>query len=282
MTTGTRGAHVAVHSVVAMASTSPTTASTAIEATALHKTYRRRGRTTVAVDDVGLRVEVGEIVGLLGRNGAGKSTTVELVAGLRSPDRGATRVLGLDPRADRATVRGVLGVQLQTPRLHDALTVRELVRLHRSFHPDGRDPDALIEAVGLTDSRDTRFEKLSGGQQQRTSVAVALVGDPRVVILDELTTGLDPEARRGMLAMVRRLREDGVTVLLVSHHMDEVERLCDRAVVLDAGRVVAEGTPAALVAQAGLPAGTALEDAYLALTDAARPTGTENSKETVR
>ncbi|MEN5072595.1 ABC transporter ATP-binding protein [Isoptericola cucumis] len=265
-----------------MAPTSPTTAPTAIEATALHKTYRRRGRTTVAVDDVGLRVEVGEIVGLLGRNGAGKSTTVELVAGLRSPDRGVARVLGLDPRADRATVRGVLGVQLQTPRLHDALTVRELVRLHRSFYPAGRDPDALIEAVGLTDSRDTRFEKLSGGQQQRTSVAVALVGDPRVVILDELTTGLDPEARRGMLAMVRRLREDGVTVLLVSHHMDEVERLCDRAVVLDAGRVVAEGTPAALVAQAGLPVGTALEDAYLALTDAARPTGTENSKETVR
>lgn len=243
---------------------------TAIRATNLRKEFRRRGRTTVAVDDVGLHVEIGEIVGLLGRNGAGKSTTVDLVSGLRAPDAGTVRVLGHDPRTDRAKVRGVLGVQLQQPRLHDALTVRELVRLHRAFHPTGRDPDELIEAVGLTDSRRTRFADLSGGQMQRTSIAVALVGDPRVVILDELTTGLDPEARRGMLDLVRGLRDDGTTVLLVSHHMDEVEKLCDRAVVLEAGRVVAANTPAGLAADAGLAPDAGLEEAYLTLTGATR------------
>ncbi|WP_277211610.1 ABC transporter ATP-binding protein [Isoptericola croceus] len=243
---------------------------TAIRATNLRKEFRRRGRTTVAVDDVSLHVEVGEIVGLLGRNGAGKSTTVDLVSGLRAPEAGTVRVLGHDPRADRAKVRGVLGVQLQQPRLHDALTVREVVRLHRSFYPTGREPDELIEAMGLTDSRSTPFADLSGGQMQRTSIAVALVGNPRVVILDELTTGLDPEARRGMLDLVRGLREDGTTVLLVSHHMDEVEKLCDRAVVLDAGRVVAENTPAGLAVDAGLAPDAGLEEAYLTLTGATR------------
>lgn len=261
MTGGTRARGGTAPSVVAM---------TAIRATNLHKEYRRRGRTTVAVDDVSLHVEVGEIVGLLGRNGAGKSTTVDLVSGLRAADDGTVRVLGHDPRVDRAKVRGVLGVQLQQPRLHDALTVRELVRLHRSFYPTGRDPDELVEAMGLADRRDTRFEKLSGGQMQRVSIAVALVGNPRVVILDELTTGLDPEARRGMLDLVRGLREDGTTVLLVSHHMDEVEKLCDRAIVLDAGRVIADNTPAGLVTDASLPADAGLEEAYLTLTGAAR------------
>ncbi|WP_407317315.1 ABC transporter ATP-binding protein [Isoptericola halotolerans] len=243
---------------------------TAIRATHLHKEYRRRGRTTVAADDVSLRIEVGEIVGLLGRNGAGKSTVVSLVSGLRAADTGTVSVLGHDPRADRAKVRGVLGVQLQEPQLQDALTVGELVRLHRSFYPTGRDPGELVEAMGLGDQHETRFGNLSGGQRQRTSIAVALVGNPRVVILDELTTGLDPEARRGMLDLVRGLREDGTTVLLVSHHMDEVEKLCDRAIVLDAGRVVADNTPAGLVTDADLPTDAGLEEAYLTLTGAAR------------
>ncbi len=246
----------------------------AIRTQRLRKTYRRRGRgrgRTVAVDDLDLTVVSGEVMGLLGRNGAGKTTAVEMIAGLRTPDRGQVRVLGLDPRTDRARVRGVLGVQLQAPRLHDALTVRELVRLHRSFYPTGRDPDELIDALGLGEVRGTRFEKLSGGQQQRTSVAVALVGAPRVVVLDELTTGLDPEARRGMWGLVRGLRDDGVTVLLVSHHMDEVERLCDRVTVLDGGRVVARGTPASLVADARLAPGAGLEEAFFALTDRAAP-----------
>jgi ABC-2 type transport system ATP-binding protein len=220
----------------------------AIEVRGLHKRYGDK----VAVEDVSLAVEPGEIYGILGRNGAGKTTTVEAVAGLRRPDRGSLDVLGLDPRRDRARLRQVLGVQLQESALHSALTVLELVRLHRSFHRDGADVDALIEGVGLADRRRTRFENLSGGQQQRLNIALALVGRPRAVILDELTTGLDPEARRHMWAMVERLREDGVTVVLVSHHMEEVERLCDRVALIDRGRVAAVDTSAGLVARAGL------------------------------
>ncbi|MEV0729327.1 ABC transporter ATP-binding protein [Polymorphospora sp. NPDC050346] len=220
----------------------------AIEVRNLHKRYGQ----VVAVDDVSLSVDEGEIVGVLGRNGAGKTTTVEAIAGLRRPDRGTVRVLGLDPHRDRARVRQVLGVQLQSSALHSALTVRELVGLYRSFYATGADPDKLIEAVGLTGSRGTRFEKLSGGQQQRLSIALALVGDPRVALLDELTTGLDPEARRHIWSMIEDLRAGGVTVLLVSHLMEEVERLCDRVALIDHGRVVAVDTPVGLIAAAGL------------------------------
>ncbi|MFB6395618.1 ABC transporter ATP-binding protein [Polymorphospora lycopeni] len=220
----------------------------AIEVRNLHKRYGQ----VVAVDDVSLSVDEGEIVGVLGRNGAGKTTTVEAIAGLRRPDRGTVRVLGLDPHRDRARVRQVLGVQLQSSALHSALTVRELVGLYRSFYATGADPDKLIEAVGLTGSRGTRFEKLSGGQQQRLSIALALVGNPRVALLDELTTGLDPEARRHIWSMVEDLRAGGVTVLLVSHLMEEVERLCDRVALIDQGRVVAVDTPVGLIAAAGL------------------------------
>lgn len=220
--------------------------SAAIEIEDLHRRYGD----TVAVDGVDLRVGEGEIVGILGRNGAGKTTTVETVAGLRRPDRGRVRVLGLDPQQDRAAVRQVLGVQLQACMLHPALRVGELIRLYRSFYRRGADPGELLEAVGLEDRRRTAFEDLSGGQQQRLSIALALIGRPRVAILDELTTGLDPEARRGMWGVVERVRAEGVTVVLVSHAMDEVERLCDRAVILDRGRVVAEGAPTALIAAA--------------------------------
>ncbi|WP_100448786.1 ABC transporter ATP-binding protein [Glycomyces xiaoerkulensis] len=220
----------------------------AIEARGLHKRY---GDVT-AVDDVSLTVEAGEIYGVLGRNGAGKTTAVETIAGLRRPDRGTAAVLGLDPRRDRARLRQVLGVQLQHANLPNALTVGELVRLYRSFYRDGADPGELIERVGLAEQRKVRFEKLSGGQQQRLSIALALVGGPRAAILDELTTGLDPQARRGMWSTVEDLRDSGVTVVLVSHHMDEVERLCDRVAVIDAGRVAAVGSPADLVARAGL------------------------------
>ncbi|SDE16716.1 ABC transporter ATP-binding protein [Glycomyces harbinensis] len=219
-----------------------------IEVRGLRKTYGDK----VAVDDVSLTVEPGEVYGVLGRNGAGKTTTVEAVAGLRNPDAGTLSVLGLDPRRDRARVRQILGVQLQDAELHSALTVHELVRLHRSFYRGGADPEELIDRVGLTDRRRTRFENLSGGQQQRLNIALALVGRPRVVILDELTTGLDPEARRGMWAMVERLRDGGVTVMLVSHHMEEVERLCDRVALIDKGRVAAVDTPAGLIARSGL------------------------------
>ncbi|WP_043627702.1 ABC transporter ATP-binding protein [Nonomuraea candida] len=219
----------------------------AVEADGLHKRYGAK----IAVDDVSLSIGAGEIFGLLGRNGAGKTTTVELIAGLRRPDRGAVRVLGLDASRDRARLRQVLGVQLQDSHLHAALTVAELVGLYRTFYRNPLDAGELIESVGLTESRRTRFEKLSGGQQQRLSIALALVGRPRVVILDELTTGLDPEARRQMWATVEALRDSGVTVLLVSHAMEEVERLCDRVALLDAGRIVALDSPAGLVARVG-------------------------------
>ena len=207
---------------------------------------------TVAVDDVSLRVRREEVFGILGRNGAGKTTTVECIAGLRRPDTGTIRVLGLDPRRDRAALRQVLGVQLQESRLHGALEVHELVRLYRSFYRGGADPQELIEALGLDQRRDTAFDDLSGGQQQRVSIALALVGRPRVVLLDELTTGLDPQARRDIWALVERLRDAGVTVVLISHVMEEVERLCDRVAVIDHGRVIAEDSPAGLIAEAGL------------------------------
>ncbi|ROR72058.1 ABC transporter ATP-binding protein [Bogoriella caseilytica] len=229
------------------------------------KNARKRYRKKVALDGVDLTVEAGRTVGILGRNGAGKTTLVETIAGLRKPDAGTARVMGLDPIADRARVRMVLGVQLQKAIMHYDLTVIENLRLHRSFYPEGRDPDELLEKLGLAPSRDTRFGRLSGGQAQRLSVAAALVGRPRVVILDELTTGLDPEGRRGIWRVIESLREEGVTILLVSHAMDEVARLCDHVVVLDEGRVRAEGTPEELVSQAGA---TNLEQAFLSLVGA--------------
>ncbi|MEO3886329.1 ABC transporter ATP-binding protein [Nonomuraea sp. B5E05] len=232
---------------------------TAVEATNLRKRYGD----TVAVDDVSLRVGTGEILGILGGNGAGKTTTVEMIAGLRTPDSGRVRVLGLDPGRDRARLRQVLGVQLQEAQLHHALTVAELIGLFHGFYPHPRPVEEVLELVGLTDRRTTRFEKLSGGQQQRLSIAVALVGRPRVVILDELTTGLDPRTRRRMWAAVERLRDERVTVLLVSHAMEEVERLCDRVALLDAGRLVALDTPAGLVARTGA---ANLDDAFVALS----------------
>ena len=231
----------------------------AIQAEGLVKRYGDK----VAVDGLSLRVEPGEVLGILGTNGAGKTTTVEMIAGLRRPDRGSVRLLGLDPRRDRARVRQVLGVQLQAAYLHGALTVAELLDLYRSFYPDPRPAAELLDLVGLEEQRRVRFEKLSGGQQQRVSIALALVGRPRVVILDELTTGLDPRARRRMWGTVERLRDEGVTVVLVSHAMEEVERLCDRVALLDGGRLVAVGTPGELTARAGADT---LDDAFVALT----------------
>ena len=229
----------------------------------LVENLRKRYGGTVAVDDLSLRVDTGEVFGVLGTNGAGKTTTVEIIAGLRPPDRGRVSVLGLDPRRSRALVRQVLGVQLQQATLHGALTVAELIALYRSFYPDPRPAEELLDLVGLAEQRGIRFEALSGGQQQRLSIALALAGRPRVVILDELTTGLDPRARRRMWTSIEQLRAEGVTVVLVSHSMAEVERLCDRVALLDAGRVVALGTPAELVARAG---SVDLDDAFVALT----------------
>ncbi|BFP55504.1 ABC transporter ATP-binding protein [Streptomyces griseus] len=220
---------------------------TALDVRHLHKRYGHH----VAVDDVSFTVEEGEIFGIIGPNGAGKTTTVESIAGLRTPDSGSISVLGLDPVKDRAEVRERLGVQLQESGFPDAIKVAEALDLYSSFYRDPADWRELMELLDLTEKRNTRYKALSGGQKQRLSIALALVGNPQAAILDELTTGLDPQARRDTWSIVERVRDTGVTILLVTHFMDEAERLCDRIAVIDAGRVAAVDTPAGLIAQAG-------------------------------
>jgi ABC-2 type transport system ATP-binding protein len=213
-----------------------------IEVQHLRKSYGD----TVAVSDVSFTVEEGEIFGILGPNGAGKTTAVESIVGLREPDAGKISVLGLDPGRDRDRLRDVVGVQLQESQLPDKLKVREALELYASFYRAPADIDRLLESLGLGDKRDTRFAKLSGGQKQRLSIALALVGRPTIAVLDELTTGLDPQARRDTWELIDDLREHGVTILLVTHFMEEAERLADRVAVIDSGRVVAIDTPAGL------------------------------------
>ncbi|MEG3634190.1 ABC transporter ATP-binding protein [Micromonospora palythoicola] len=217
-----------------------------IEVKNLHKRYGE----TVAVAGVSFDVEAGEIFGVLGPNGAGKTTTVECVAGLRVPDGGGVSVLGLDPRRDATRLRQQVGVQLQESQLPDRLRVAEALALYASFYRDPADPARLIDELGLDSKRNTPYDKLSGGQKQRLSIALALVGNPRIAILDELTTGLDPQARRDTWDLIERVRDRGVTILLVTHFMEEAERLCDRLAVIDKGRVVALDTPAGLVSAA--------------------------------
>ena len=223
-----------------------------IEVQELHKRYRDH----VAVHDVSLSVEQGEIFGICGRNGAGKTTTVECIGGLRAADGGRISVLGLDPRRDRDELRRAVGIQLQASELPDRMRVGEAVELFAAFYPDPADGDDLIERWGLAAKRRTAFGKLSGGQKQRLSIVLALIGRPKVAILDELTTGLDPQARRDTWAAIEQIRDSGVTVVLVTHFMEEAERLCDRIAVIDAGRVLAVDSPAGLVT--GLPAGQRL------------------------
>jgi ABC-2 type transport system ATP-binding protein len=215
---------------------------TVIEVQHLHKSYGE----TVAVDDVSFAVQEGEIFGILGPNGAGKTTTVECVEGLRAADRGTISVLGLDPRRDRAELTQQLGVQLQDSQLPDRLRVAEALELYGSFYRAPADWRALMDVLGLAGKSRTRFGKLSGGQKQRLSIALALVGNPRIAVLDELTTGLDPQARRDTWSLIEDVRGRGVTIVLVTHFMEEAERLCDRVALIDAGRIVAVDTPAGL------------------------------------
>ncbi|MEW2359190.1 ABC transporter ATP-binding protein [Spirillospora sp. NPDC029432] len=214
---------------------------------------RKRYGDTVAVDGVSFAVEEGEIFGILGPNGAGKTTIVECVEGVRRPDAGRIRVLGLDPSRDRAKLRRVLGAQLQSGMLPEKLRVGEALALYRSFYREGADPERLLADLGLAGKRGTAFEDLSGGQAQRLAIALALVGRPRVAVLDELTTGLDPQARRGTWDLIEQVRDTGVTVLLVTHLMEEAERLCDRVVIVDRGRPAALGTPGGLIAALDAP-----------------------------
>jgi ABC-2 type transport system ATP-binding protein len=205
----------------------------------------------VAVRDVSFTVAPGEVFGILGPNGAGKTSTVECLQGLRRPDGGRVRVLGLDPQADATALRRRIGSQLQDSALPDRMRVWEALDLFASLAPGGRDPGDLLEEWGLVDRRDTAFADLSGGQRQRLFVALALVGRPEVVFLDELTQGLDPAARRVAWSLVRAVRDRGTTVVLVTHHMDEAQRLCDRLAVVAGGRVVAQGTAQELIARSG-------------------------------
>src|SRR5689334_2674825 len=207
----------------------------------LRKSYGTR----VVVDDLDLDVPAGEIVGLIGANGAGKTTTVECIQGLRKPDSGRLSVLGLDPVTQAARLRPLLGSQLQESALPDRLRVAEAVELFRT--PRARDGGELLEQFGLTARRRSVFSSLSGGERQRLFLVLALLNQPRLVILDELTQGLDPAARRGVWAAVRQLNDEGTTVLLVTHEMDEAEALCGRVVVMRAGRVIDAGAPADLV-----------------------------------
>jgi ABC-2 type transport system ATP-binding protein len=219
-----------------------------IEVVDLRKSYGQR----TALAGVSFSVEAGEVFGIVGPNGAGKTTAVECLAGLRRPDAGTVRVLGLDPRHAGPRLRQRIGVQLQESQLPDLIRVWEALDLYASFYRQPRDWRELLAQWGLADHRDTRFGNLSGGQKQRLFIALALVGNPEVAFLDELTTGLDPQARRATWELIRQIQGSGVTVVLVSHHMDEVEQLCDRVALFDGGRIVATDTPAGLVASAAI------------------------------
>jgi ABC-2 type transport system ATP-binding protein len=214
-----------------------------IEVSHLHKRYGA----TVAVEDVSLTVQKGEIFGIVGPNGAGKTTTVESIMGLRQPDGGTVRVLGLDPQMRAGDLRQRLGIQLQEASLPDYLKVWEALDLFSSFYKHTVPWEPLLEQWGLSDKRNTRFKNLSGGQKQRLFIALALLNDPEVVFLDELTAGLDPQARRATWEMVKAIRDQGKTVILVTHFMDEAEELADRIAIIDAGKVAALGTPQALM-----------------------------------
>ena len=194
-------------------------------------------------------VEAGEIFGLIGPNGAGKTTTMECVEGLRKPDRGAISILGLDPFRDVHSLQERMGVQLQEAQLQKRIKVWEAVDLWASLYRTRVDGSRLLEQLGLADKCDAWFMTLSGGQKQRLFIALALINDPEVVFLDELTTGLDPQARRAIWDLVRGIRQRGKTVLLTTHLMEEAERLCDRVAIIDHGRIIDMGTPDALVAR---------------------------------
>jgi len=227
-----------------------TTPSTAKQVVSVQNLKVRYGD-TLAVDDVSLTINRGEIFGILGPNGAGKTTTVECIGGLRKPDAGSIGVLGLDVRSDSKELHERVGIQLQTSLLPDKINVREALDLFASFYPDPVDPADLLRQLNLEEKADTRYVNLSGGQRQRLSIALALVGRPELAILDELTTGLDPQSRRETWKLIEGIRDQGLTVILVTHFMEEAEYLCDRVALLHHGHIRAIDTPANLGAGLG-------------------------------
>ncbi len=221
---------------------------TVIEVKDLGKTYG----TLVAVDGVSFEVNEGEIFGMVGPNGAGKTTTIECVEGLREPDSGSATVLGLDPSQHRLAIAEQIGIQLQESALPRRLRVGEALDLFGSFYRQKADAEQLMDILGLTEKRSSAFGTLSGGQKQRLFIALALINRPKIVFFDELTTGLDPQARRSMWDLVRQIRDRGCTVFLTTHYMEEAERLCDRVLIMDGGRIVALDTPEALIRTLGV------------------------------
>ncbi len=220
---------------------------TVVQVDGLRKTYGD----LVAVHGVSFEVEQGEVFGMVGPNGAGKTTTIECVEGLRKPDGGSITVLGTGPRQDGYRLRQRIGMQLQEAGLPDRLKVWEAMDLFASFYEKPVPWESLLERFGLAEKRKSYIGSLSGGQKQRLFIALALLNDPEVVFLDELTTGLDPQARRAMWDMIREIRGQGKTVFLTTHYMEEAEELCDRVAIMDHGRIVALDTPAALIRSIG-------------------------------
>jgi len=213
----------------------------------LRKSYGK----TVAVNGISFDVREGEIFGMVGPNGAGKTTTVECLEGLRTPDSGTLSVLGVDPQRDGGYLRAHTGMQLQQSALPNRMKVWEALDLYSSFYPDPVNWEELVEQLGLQEKRNTPFGKLSGGQKQRLFVALALLPKPRLVFLDELTTGLDPQARHAVWDLIRDVRAGGATLILTTHLMEEAEELCDRVAILDRGTIVASGTPTDLIRDLG-------------------------------
>jgi len=213
----------------------------------LRKTYG----TLVAVDDLSFDVAQGEVFGMVGPNGAGKTTTIECIEGLRKPDEGSVRLLGMDPSQERLAVADRIGIQLQESSLPPRLRVMEALNLFASFYERRADAGRLLDELGLTEKAKSPIAKLSGGQRQRLFIALALINQPDVVFFDELTTGLDPQARRAMWDLVRRIRERGSTVFLTTHYMEEAERLCDRVLIMDHGQIVAFDTPETMIRSLG-------------------------------
>jgi ABC-2 type transport system ATP-binding protein len=211
----------------------------AITVSHLKKTYGD----VKAVEDVSFVVNEGEIFGMLGPNGAGKTTTVECISGLRHPDGGTIFVLGLDPQVDRDALHPVVGVQLQFSTFPDKLKVSEILGLYQSFYTHPANPEELARALGFSEKLGSYYKTLSGGQKQRVSVALALIGQPKIAVLDEMTTGLDPQARLDTWELIEKTRERGTTIILVTHYMEEAERLCDRVALIDHGRIIALDTP---------------------------------------
>jgi ABC-2 type transport system ATP-binding protein len=211
------------------------------------KDLRKNYGATLAVKGISFSIHEGEIFGMVGPNGAGKTTTIECIEGLRKPDGGTIRVLGLDPQTDGQDLRTRTGMQLQQSNIQNRMKVWEALDLYSSFYPDPADWKVLLKQLGLEEKRNAFFGKLSGGQKQRLFIALALLPNPKVVFLDELTTGLDPQARHAIWDTVREVQSQGKTIFLTTHFMEEAERLCDRVAILDNGEIVALDTPSALI-----------------------------------